>query len=39
VIKQASKNSEYFKTEEKRLIIVKEKVEKYKAKITKHKAD
>ena len=39
VIKNASKNSEFYKTEERRLAVVKEKLEKYKAKILKYKAN
>ena len=36
IIKSASKNSEYYKTEERRMQVVKEKVSKYKSKIEKH---
>ena len=39
IIKSASKNSEYYKTEERRMQVVKEKVSKYKAKIEKHKSN
>jgi DNA polymerase kappa len=37
VIKSATKNSEYYKTEERRLIMVKQKVAKYKSKIARAK--
>ena len=37
VIKNVSKNSEYYKTEERRMAVVKEKVAKYKAKIERNK--
>ena len=39
VIKSATKNSEYQKTEERRMAVVKEKVMKYKQKIDRHKAN
>ena len=37
VIKNASKNSEFYKTEERRLAVVREKVDKYRGKIAKAK--
>ena len=39
VIKGTSKNSEYYKTEERRLMVVKEKVDKYKGKIERYRTN